>query len=72
LQKIIAACHKDQPELKEVMRRQKQKGILSVAFYITAIPLAYLNTSISILLFIAVAITWFIPDKKIEHLEDEY
>ncbi len=71
LQKIIAACHKDQPELKEVMRRQKQKGILSVAFYIAAIPLAYLNTSISILLFVAVAVTWFIPDKKIESLQDE-
>jgi uncharacterized membrane protein len=71
LQKVIAVCHKDQLELKEVMRRQKQKGIFSAALYIIAIPLAYVNTTISIVLFITVAITWFIPDKKIEHIKNE-
>lgn len=71
LQKMIEACHKDQPYLKEIMKRQRQKGIISVIIYTSAIPLAYVNTYISICLFIVVGIIWFIPDKKIEHMHEE-
>lgn len=71
LQKMIEACHKDVPHLKEIMKRQKQKGIVSLIIYTGAIPLAYVNTYISIVLFIVVAVLWFIPDKKIENLHEE-
>ncbi len=70
LQKMIEACHKDQPQLIEIMKSQKQKGILSLIIYTSAIPLAYINTTISIILFLIVALIWFIPDKKIEHLHN--
>jgi hypothetical protein len=33
---------------------------------VAAIPLAFVNTYISEVLFIAVAIIWIIPDKRIE------
>jgi uncharacterized membrane protein len=71
LQKMIEACHRDQPQLKEIMQSQKQKGIISLLIYTSAIPLAYVNTFISISLFIINAAIWFIPDKKIERLYRE-
>ena len=43
LQKMIEACHKDDQQLKEVMKAQTRKGVLSVICYTSAIPLAYVN-----------------------------
>ena len=68
LQITIEQCHKDDTQLKEIMNYQRRKGIVSLIIYILAIPLAYVNTLISGLLFIAVAIMWIIPDKKIERI----
>lgn len=68
LQKAIEACHKDDVQLKLIMSSQKRKGILSLIVYIIAIPLAFVNTIISALLFVGVAITWIVPDKKIEKM----
>ncbi|MBZ5644273.1 MAG: TMEM175 family protein [Acidobacteriia bacterium] len=42
------------------------KGILSVALYTAAVALAFVNTWISIALYICVAVMWFIPDRRIE------
>jgi uncharacterized membrane protein len=71
LQKMIADCHKDQLQLKDIMKGQRRKGVTSLILYTSAIPLAYLNTFISISLFVVVAIMWFIPDKRIERLYKE-
>lgn len=71
LQKMIEACHKDQPHLKEIMDSQKRKGIISLVLYTAAIGLAYINTFISVGCFVIVAILWFIPDKKIERMQEE-
>ncbi len=68
LQISIERCHKDDIRLKDIMQRQRSRGIGSLFLYIAAIPLAYVNTWISGMLFILVAGLWFIPDKKIEHL----
>ena len=53
------------------MQQQKGKGIASLVIYTAAIPLAYVNTIFSGVLFVAVAIMWIIPDKKIEKMIDE-
>jgi uncharacterized membrane protein len=42
------------------------KGKLSMALYIAAIPLAFVHHAISNALFIAVAIIWLVPDRRIE------
>lgn len=68
LQIMIERCHKNDTRLIEIMQRQKGKGIASLVLYTAAIPLAFINTLISGILFITVAIIWFIPDKKIEKL----
>ena len=43
-----------------------KKGIISVVIYFLAIPLAFLNSWISLSLYAVVAAIWFIPDKRIE------
>lgn len=42
------------------------KGILSVVVYAIGVAIAFVNAWISLALYAAVAITWFIPDKRIE------
>jgi len=68
LQKAIEACHKEDVRLREIMDSQKRKGVLSLVIYSLAIPLAYVNTLISGILFATVAAMWIIPDKKIEKI----
>jgi uncharacterized membrane protein len=42
------------------------KGWVSVAAYAVAIPMAFVSTWISAALFVAVAIMWLVPDRRIE------
>ena len=46
------------------------KGKISLALYIVAVPLAFVRTWIAIGLYIAIAIAWFVPDRRIESLEN--
>ena len=47
------------------------KGKLSPLFYLAAIPMAFVNTWISDALYVAVALMWLIPDRRIEHAMDD-
>jgi uncharacterized membrane protein len=42
------------------------KGALSLVFYAAGIGLAFVNPWISCALYVAVAVLWFIPDRRIE------
>lgn len=42
------------------------KGIISVIFYLAAVPAAFLFPWISYTLYVVVAIIWLIPDRRIE------
>lgn len=44
----------------------ERKGVISIAAYAAAIPLAFLSRWISIGLYVAIALVWFIPDRRIE------
>ena len=44
------------------------KGLVSVVAYAIAIPAAYVSVWISYLLFVAVAILWVVPDRRIERV----
>ena len=44
-----------------------KKGKISLACYISAIPLAFLSPVISEILYIFVALIWIVPDKRIEN-----
>jgi hypothetical protein len=42
------------------------KGWLSMILYAVAIPLAFRWPSIAVAIYVAVAVMWFIPDRRIE------
>ncbi len=48
-----------------------RKGILSLVIYAFAVALAFVKPGISIAMYISVAVIWFIPDRRIEHVITE-
>ena len=46
--------------------RNDVKGKLSMALYALAIPMAFVNQIISDVLYVTVALTWLVPDRRIE------
>ena len=44
------------------------KGKLSMLLYVTAIPLAFVATWASIILYVVVALIWLVPDRRIERV----
>lgn len=61
---IIA--QKDNDSTLERAVGNDRKGQLSLLLYVAAVPLAFLNTWIADALFVAVALMWLIPDRRIE------
>ena len=66
LQICIQRVNQNNPKLMHAFEQVMRKGIFSVVCYVLAIPCAYYNTLISVMLFVLVAIFWIIPDKNIE------
>jgi len=54
------------PLVKKAMSRQSKKGWVSVIFYLSGVPFAFINPYISEAFFVFVAIMWLVPDKNIE------
>ncbi len=42
------------------------KGIISVVIYVVAVPLAFFNSRLSLIMYAIVAAIWLIPDRRIE------
>ena len=42
------------------------KGKLSIVGYLIAIPLAFVRPVVACLMYVLIAVTWFIPDRRIE------
>ena len=42
------------------------KGYISLLFYVLAIPLAFVHRAIADVLYVSVALIWFLPDRRIE------
>ena len=65
LLKMIEANHADDLLVKERLKRHSVKGWLSFACYTAAIPIAYVSSYISVIIFFVIAIIWLIPDKSL-------
>jgi uncharacterized membrane protein len=65
LQTMIVRLHGTDSTLAGAVGRSTKEK-LSLALYIGAIPLAFVHESISHLMFVAVALIWLIPDRRIE------
>jgi uncharacterized membrane protein len=57
--------HEDNKTLREILGRDV-KAKLSLGSYVASIPLAFVSPWISIGLFVAVALIWIVPDRRIE------
>jgi len=67
LQNKLIQLHGKESLLQQAVKDDK-KGKISLLCYALAIPLAFVSTWISGILYIAVALLWIIPDKRIESI----
>jgi len=65
LQWAIVACNGRSSTLA-VALGSDLKGKLSIAVYVVAIPLAFVSPWIALVLYVAIALMWFVPDRRIE------
>ena len=65
LQTSIVARQGPDSVLRDAIGRD-MKGKVSPAIYAAAIPLAFLNRWIAVALYVAVALMWLVPDRRVE------
>jgi uncharacterized membrane protein len=65
LQAVIISAEGPGAPLAAAVGRDK-KGKLSMVLYLTAIPLAFVTQFLSVALYVAVALMWLVPDRRIE------
>ena len=65
LQAAIIAAHGPGSKLAAAVQND-EKGKISLLCYAAAIPLAFVKPVFSILLYVAVALLWLVPDRRIE------
>lgn len=67
LQRGIFNQHSHDPNFVRLIGKD-WKGKLSPLLYLTAVLTAYVSSWISGFFFVLVAVVWFVPDKRIEHI----
>jgi uncharacterized membrane protein len=65
----LLALHESGSQLAQAIGRDR-KGKASLAVYVVALAFAFVLPWISIALFVAVAIIWFVPDRRVERVLD--
>ena len=66
LAKALAALHGPTSAIAVALGRDF-KGKISLGIYAAAIGLAFVNPWIALVLIVAVAAMWFVPDRRFEH-----
>ncbi len=65
LERAIGACNEQSAALAKAIGRDR-KSLVSLAAYVAAMPLAFVSPWIAIALYVASALMWFVPDRRIE------
>ena len=65
LSQCLIAVHGKRSQLGRSVGRDR-KGMISTAIYVIAIPLAFVHWTIAFGLYMVVAATWLVPDRRIE------
>jgi len=65
LQRTIVACNGRNSTVAAALGSDR-KGRISLCLYVIAIPLAFMRPWMAIALYVGVALTWFVPDRRIE------
>ena len=67
LSRVIVASEGPDSLLAKAVGKDR-KGMMSLLLYAVAIPLAFVNPWISQVFYVAVALMWLIPDRRIERM----
>jgi len=67
LERAIIKCNGPTSKLARAIGGDT-KGKVSLSIYLLAIPLAFVRPWIAIALYVAIALIWFIPDRRIESM----
>lgn len=70
LQVTIVRHHDGRNEMLARAIGSDLKGKLSIVLYIIAVAAAFLHQAISHAIYVAVALVWLVPDRRIERIED--
>jgi uncharacterized membrane protein len=71
LRKAIQLTKTEHTRFSEAFHKSNVKEKISSVLYISAIPLAFVDTLISLALIVVVALMWIIPNKEIEQILSE-
>jgi len=66
LSKTIVALHGAESTLAQAIGRSDVKGTVSLAMYVSSIPLAYVSVWLSFAIYVTTAAIWLVPDRRIE------
>jgi uncharacterized membrane protein len=66
VQEAIVACNGGRDSALAKAIGHDVKGKLSLGAYVAAVPLAFISAWFAILLYVAVALMWLVPDRRIE------
>ncbi|CAM1340630.1 TMEM175 family protein [Tenacibaculum aestuarii] len=70
LERMLITYHDDNYALSKLCTNGT-KEYASLGIYLLAVPLSYVNTWVSIGLYVVVALIWLMPDRKLEELMSE-
>ncbi|MFD1162165.1 MULTISPECIES: TMEM175 family protein [Hwangdonia] len=70
LERVLIAYHDENFALNKLCK-STIKDYISVGIYIISIPLAFVNTWLSIACYVLVALIWLMPDKQLEDLMED-
>jgi uncharacterized membrane protein len=70
LERAIIAEHGPDSRLARAVGGTDRKGLVSLAGYAAAIPLAFVQAWISVAIYVGITLLWLVPDRRIErHLK---
>jgi uncharacterized membrane protein len=69
LRRAIAQHHRGDPDLFRYHCRMGFKNISSLLLYIASVPLAFVDVRISFFIFVGVALSYFLPERKLAEPE---
>ena len=69
LRSAISAHHRDNPEMVHYQHRTQTKNLFSIALYGASVPLAFMDVRISFFIYAFVALSYFLPERKLAESE---
>jgi len=65
LRSAIVQHHRDNPDMVRYHRRVQSKNLYSMLLYTASVPLAFVDVRISFFIFMFVALSYFLPERKL-------